>query len=172
MKNTNIVALLAFFLIAAGSFHFFNSQIQDTEIDAATAEDFEMNIQNVETIPASESVAYGKGYRLNASISLSKDAGAALVKYRTRRGTVAGGPTALYDYRFVEPGEEFEATLEQNHEEGERQEAEISFINVRDNVSRTGFEEVELHRVFMSTAEYRSYVTGNVSITSFEFSPE
>lgn len=153
-------------ILLGAAFHVF------TEEDSGFVheEKLDLDIYGVELIPASESVAYGKGYNLEASITLSQASeNPVIIRYRTQRGTAAGGAQALFDYSYMEPGEEIDTTLQQNHEENQsNQTVKISYIPVEKGLENM---DAEASRVFNSPQNYPEYVKGNRTEKNFSFNP-
>ena len=135
-------------------------------------EDFELEVDKVQEISESESVAYGKGYRINATLSLSQDTeNGFLVKYRTKRGTSAGGPETLYNYRFMDSSDKIDVTIEQNHEKNHSQTVVMTYIPVKQGLEEKDLENITTYRVFMSPEKYPEYVRRNKKKAEFKFNP-
>ncbi|WP_414837904.1 hypothetical protein ACK3SF_00665 [Candidatus Nanosalina sp. VS9-1] len=161
-----LLSAAASIILLGAAFHVFTDEdsgfVQENKID--------LDVKDVELISASKSVAYGKGYSLDASLSLSQASDPVVVRYRTMRGTAAGGAQALFDYSFLDPGEEIDVRLEQNREENQsNQTVKISYIPVEKGLENIDEED---YRVFNSPQNYPEYVKGNSTEMSFSFDPE
>lgn len=169
MENQKIflMSAAASIILLGAAFHVFTDEesgfVQENELD--------IDIRGVELIPASESVAYGKGYNLEASITLAEASeNSAVVRYRTTRGTAVGGAQALFDYAFLDPGEKIDTTLQQNYEEDQsNQTVKISHIPVEKGIENTG---EEAYRVFNSPQNYPDYIKGNMTEKEFSLDLE
>jgi hypothetical protein len=136
MDYRNIIpAVFAVFLLG---FALFNALIYTSD---TRAEDFEIRVENVTSENTS---VYGTVYKINATIGLSKDAGSTVVtKYKHTAGTMPNGLKGLFTYRIMEPGDEINASMEQDAEKGERvQEDSIEFIPVVEGFTRNMFQQV------------------------------
>ena len=157
-----VFSATVFFLLAL-SLQFYT---EDT-----SSEHVNLQIQDVELIPDSESVAYGRGYSINSTISLSgKASDPIMIRYRTQRGTAAGGLMALFSYRVLEPGEKFEASLEQNHEGTGNQKVKLSYIKIEKDLDTAQIDSKAY--VFSYAERYPEHVKDNRTDVEFSFDPQ
>lgn len=173
-QRAGIIVLILFATTGAAftssPFDKFNSENPDSD----STENFELQVNEIEKIPASKRVAYGRGHRINTTISLPREStGTVLLKYKTKRGTAAGGPALLYDYKFMDPGDKIDVTLEQNHEENQtNQIISLTYIPVKKGLEEKDLENTTAYRISMFPERYPEYVTGNKTAAKFKFNPQ
>lgn len=131
----------------------------------------DLDIRGIELIPASESVAYGEGIKLDATVTLSQASeNPLIVRYRAQRGTAAGGPTALFGYKLLDPGEEASLKLEQNFQEEKlNQTIKITYLPVEQGLKD---KSSSLASIFSYPDQYSQHVKGNRTELEFSFAPE
>ncbi|MFB6242000.1 MAG: hypothetical protein ABEJ36_04315 [Candidatus Nanosalina sp.] len=172
-QRTGVIVLILFAATGAvftsSPLDRFNTENSDQK---TSPEHCNLEIKNIQEIPESESVAYGKGYRINATISLSSTASnPVLLRYRTQRGTAAGGPTAMFSYKDLEAGERINVKLEQNFQEKSvNQTVELSYIQLEKDLNTEGMESKA--SLFSYAEQYPEQVKGNRTEVRFSFNPE